>query len=989
MRWTNVVGKALVVVVGFALVPTTALGQSVVSGQVTDNTGGVLPGVTVEAASPALIGGSRLAVSDGQGRYAIIDLEPGLYAVTFRLPGFSTVIREGIDLPANFTATVDVELEVGALEETITVSGASPIVDVQQAQRMEVLDRSVLDSIVTARNTWTQAMLVAGVTMTGADVAGSNYVSDLLLEAHGADATHMTYTVDGMMVDTMLNDGRDQNYYQDQASQEISIQTSGGTAEVSSGGVLLNMIPKDGGNTFSGSGYLGGSNGAWQSDNFSQDLIDQGIQAVDSIDRIFDYGFTQGGPLLRDKLWFFTSWRLWGVWNPVTDTFLDDGTQFRDEDQIWSPVVRFTYQATQRNKITVHFDRQAKSRGPKLTANYPLVLNSAGSDPETARTWQDPGLPYGIAQAKWTSTISSRVLAEAGYSMSRTYVRYRAPFGVHQPRESDLWYERVRKQDLDTGQLWGASFDGLLQPIRHLAHGSVSYVTGSHNFKAGFQNSWGRDTRYQDINGDIDRVRYRSGVPDVVRVRNVPLVTDPRLKYDLGLYAQDAWTLDRLTVNAGIRFELLNSFVNTQSAPAGRFVGVRSFPRTDNVPNWSDVTPRLGLSYDLFGDAKTALKFSVGKYMTPHTTSFAIRFNPMAVATADVPWDDRDLGGLDLATNGDDIPQDNELDLAGRLPANFGERALDRFDPDIEREYNVETALGIQHELVQNVSVSAGWYHRAFHNFYTDDNLLRDFNHYRPVDIVSPLNGEVIPAWDLKDSASLRDVDVLVTNATEGRAQVYNGFELSLNARLPGGGTFIGSTTTQRIVTEHCDDLDDPNNLRFCDRGNLPSDYNSLPWRSDLKLAGSYPLPYDIQVSANFTSMPGRNKGDLVRIDEILPINWNISRGTRYTAAGCAGRPCTAGELVIPDMQLGSLVVPLVPAGTERFLPRQNMLSFGIRKIFQTRSVSYEASFELFNALNANTILAERSANFGTAAYAQPSQILLGRMPRLSVMIRW
>ena len=519
MRWTGVAKPALVVVVGFALAPTTALGQSVVSGQVTDNTGGVLPGVTVEAASPALIGGSRLAVSDGQGRYAIIDLEPGLYAVTFRLPGFSTVVREGIDLPSNFTATVDVELEVGALEETITVSGESPIVDVQQAQRMEVLNRDVLDSIVTARNTWTQAMLVAGVTMTGADVAGSNYVSDLLLEAHGADATHMTYTVDGMMVDTMLNDGRDQNYYQDQASQEISIQTSGGTAEVSS---------RRGAAQHDSQGRRQHVQRVRLPGRLERSLAER--QLLAGLDRSGHPGGRQhrpdlrlrlhaGGPVLRDKLWFFTSWRLWGVWSPVTDIFLDDGTQFRNEDQIWSPVLRFTYQATQRNKITVHVDRQAKSRGPKLTASYPLVLNSAGSDPETARTWQDPGLPYGIAQAKWTSTISSRVLAEAGYSMSRTYVRYRAPFGVNQPRESDLWYERVRKQDLDTGQLWGASYDGLLQPIRHLAHGSVSYVTGSHNFKGGFQNSWGRDTRYQDINGDIDRVRYRSGVPDVVRVR--------------------------------------------------------------------------------------------------------------------------------------------------------------------------------------------------------------------------------------------------------------------------------------------------------------------------------------------------------------------------------------------------------------------------------------------------------------------------------------
>ena len=992
MRWMWITRTAVILVVGLMLLPTTVLAQSIIAGRITDNTGGVLPGVTAEAASPDLIGGAQIAVSDGQGQYAIAGLVAGVYTVTFTLPGFSTVISEGVTVVSDSTQTVDVELTVGALEETITVSGESPVVDVQQAQRIEVLSRDVLDSIVTARNTWTQAMLVAGVTMTGPDVAGSNYVSDLLLEAHGSDATAMTYTVDGMMVDTMLNDGRDQNYYQDQASQEISIQTSGGTADVSSGGVLLNMIPRDGGNAYTGSGYIGGSNGAWQSSNFTDELVAAGIRATDSIDRIFDYGFTQGGPVIRDKLWFFTSWRLWGVWDPVMDIFHDDGTQYRRENQIWSPVLRFTYQMTPANKLSVHFDRQAKSRGPKLTAKFPLVLNSAGADPETARTWQDPGLPYGIGQIKWTSTVSSRVLVEAGYSMSRTYVRYMPPFGVRagdMERGSSDWYRHVRSRDLDTGQQWGATTDGRLEPIRHLVDGAVSYVTGSHNFKVGFQNGWGRDTRYQDRNGDINWVRYRSGVPDSVQPHNYPLWVDPRMKMDLGLYAQDSWTIDRLTLNGGFRYEKLNSYVNNQYAPAGRFVPVRNFKKIENVPNWVDFAPRFGLAYDLFGDARTAVKFSWGKYMTPHTLSFAQRFNPMAPASATIPWSDSDFGGATLATNGDGIPQDNELDLAGRLPSNFGERALERFDQNIRREYNVETAVSLQHELLTNVSINVGWYHRTFDNFYSDDNLLRSFADYRPVDIVSPYNGEVITAYDLISSTSLQNVDTMVTNATAGRAKVYNGYEVSLTARLPGGGTFIGSSTTQRIISEHCDDLDDPNNQRFCDRGNFPSMYKQLPFRSDLKLAASYPLPYDVQISANMTSMPGRNKGDLVRIDEILPINWNIGRKTRYTAANCATAACTAGELVIPNMQLGVLNIPLVPSGTERFLPRQTLLNMGIKKIFRTAAVSYETSFEIFNAMNASTVVSERSANYGTSAYGAPSGILLGRMPRLSVMIRW
>ena len=971
-----------------ALWPTAASAQSAIAGQVRDNTGAVLPGTTVEAASPALIEGSRTAVTNGQGQYSIINLRPGTYTVTFTLEGFGKVVRQNIELPANFTATVDAMMSVGALEETVTVSGQSPIVDVQQAERTQVLTRDVLDSIVTSRNTWTQASLVAGVTMTGTDVGGSRYVADLLLEAHGANGQHSTYTVNGMQVNTLINDGRDQNYFQDQANEQMAIQTSGGSAEVSAGGVRLNMIPKEGGNRFSGSAYAGLSPGDWQSDNFSQRLRDFGLQSINRVDRIFDYSATLGGPIIRNRIWFFQSWRYWGLYTPVADRFYDDGRPYRTEAYIWSPVIHVTSQLTPRNKLNVHFDRQGKYSGPKIEAKYPAVITGLGADPETAAGHQDGSTPYYVAQLKWTSPVDTRLLLEAGVSRTLTYVTLLPNPGVEAPVASPEWYRRVQKTDLDRGTTWNGGGMQLWRPYRNVVSGAAAYVTGSHTAKVGVQLNWGAEPRRYDANGHLVQVRYRSGVPDSVTVRNYPVHTNPRLNHDLGLYAQDQWTLDRLTINGGVRFEWLNSEVGEQTAPAGRFVGERHFAAVKNVPDWYDVSPRLGIAYDLFGNARTALKFSAGRYVTPHTTGFAQRFNPMALATVAIPWNDRDLAGRALATNGDDIAQDNEIDLS-RLPSNFGERQLEKFDPNIRREYNVELSASVQHALLPNMSVSAGYYRRTFHNEYRTDNLERDFDDYVPVQIVSPYNGEVITAYDLRNAAELSRVDVIVTNAGPDRAQVYNGFEVGIEARLPRGGTLIASSTTQRVRTNTCDVVDDPNELRFCDRFDVPAPYNGVPFRSDLKIAGSYTVPFGIQLSVKLTSMPGRTSGDLDRIDELLPIDWNISRATRYTAEDCAGRPCTPGALVVPGLVATSLVVPLVPAGTERFLERQNQVDFGIRKTFRVGRLEWQGQFDVFNALNADTVLNYRSDNFGTPVYAVPSEIVQGRLLRVGAQLRF
>ena len=998
MRRIGWIGTAVLTVL-LALSALPAAAQSAIAGRVRDNTGGVLPGATVEAASPALIEGVRSAVADGQGQFNIVGLRPGVYTVTFTMVGFGTVVREGIELPANFTATVDGTLNVGSLQESITVSGGTPLVDVRQASQTQVLSRSILDSIVTARNTWTQASLVAGVTMSGTDVGGTRATNDLLLEAHGASAVHTVYTVDGLIINTLRADGAEQMYYQDQSNEELAIQTSGGLAENQAGGVRLNMIPKEGGNRFSGGIYLGGSNGAWQADNFTQRLKDLELTSVGKAAKIWDYGVTIGGPIIKDRLWFHESIRDWGLHSPVADVITDDGKQYVSTGRVVSEVTRLTWKVSSRDKVGLYFDHQDKGSGPKFQATYPANPSPRGTDPETGSSWVEGGNPYWVWNAKWTSMLTNRFIVEAGFSQTGTFVNGHPQAGVQATAFTPEWYQRVRKTDLNLGTTWNAAAESYSPSRRQVVAGSALYVTGSHQVKVGSQMSFGDSRQTADLNGHLQQ-QYRSGVPDSIIAYNYSVGFDNRLKYDLGVFAQDSWTMNRLTANYGLRVDMLNSYVPAQDLEAGRFVGERRFAAVENAPDWGpSLSPRLGLAYDVFGNSRTALKFSVGKYVTPHTTSLAAQLNPLSLQSITIPWNDRDLAGRALPTSGDDIAQDNEIDLT-RLPTKFGERRLDRLDPDLKREYNIETALGVQHALSNRISVAAGWYRRSYKNQYVIDNELRDLSDYDTVRVVSPLNGEVFDVYNLRSVSEVSQINNLITNAGKDRAWVYNGFEFSVQTRLPGGGNFLASSVTQRALSNECDSMgtrygdtarqrEDPNNLRFCDRFNLPEQYGAVPFRSDLKLAGSYPIKWGIQVSAKFTSMPGRTADDIVRIDELLPITWNIARTTRYTAEQCAGRPCTAGALVVPNMTEAAILTPLAPAGTERFLERQNQLDFGLRKNITIRKMKWSLQFDLFNAANMDTIVGVRSNNFGTPAYRQPSAVVQGRIPRIGLQMNW
>jgi len=966
------IGFLLSMLVSSLLLPAAASAQSAFSGIVRDTTGAVMPGVTIEAASEVLIEKVRTAVSDDQGRYAIVDLRPGTYTVTFTLPGFSIFKRDGVELPANFTATINAELRVGALEETVTVTGASPVVDVKSTQKTTVLSREMLDSLPTGRNYAGLASLMPGVRMSNTDVGGNQQMEQIYMTVHGSRQTDTTLQVDGMSLNSLMNDGQVQAYYSDAANAEMSYQTSGVGADVSGGGVRINMIPKEGGNRLSGSAFIGGTDGSWQGSNVTDELRRRGLQQGAKVDLITDFNFSLGGPVKRDRLWFFATWRRIATNSIIANNFYKDGRPGIEDQWIQNQMVRLTWQVNPKNKFTIYHDRYPKFKGHEMAAL---------TDPDTAARRRNPfNALYYTAQAKWTSTMTSRLLLEAGFSTNVEYFTGKYQPGVEKPRNSPEWFTQIGKNDL----VLLTQYDGTITPSnatdpkKWVASTAASYVTGTHAFKTGIQWGFGDYVIDRDINGDLVQ-RYRDGRPDSVRIYNTPIRSHEFLNADLGVYAQDSWTLDRLTLNAGVRFEYFNGNIEQQDIDAGRFVPARHFDAVPDYPNWFDVTPRFGVAYDLFGDARTALKATFNKYMAGQTLGFPQRYNPLQLQQDDRTWSD---------LNGDNVAQENEIGPSNNRSFGLPVLAL-RPDPDIHREYDLEYSAGIQHEVRRGVSASAAWYRRGVYNMRRTQTTQFNRSNYTVVNVVSPLDGSVIPAYNL-DPAKNGLIDRIDSNSPDPdlRRMTYNGFEFGTTARF-SRGSLLGGWTFDRKVSVHCDELENWGNIpvgaftpttqnlnqpksdfHFCDQSKL-----GLPWLHEFKLSGTYLIPWGgFQANAAFQSYAGPP----------LATRWSIGRATRY-AADCKG-PCTPGALVIPNMTVATYVLDLVAPGAQ-YYGRQNQLDVGVRKFFRIQRYQFSAQADVFNVLNVSYVK-NQNVTVGSSL-GQPLDVLQPRLLRLAMQMKF
>src|SRR6185503_8104178 len=295
----------LVFVVLAIAAPTAVLaqtGQSAIAGVVRDATGAVLPGVTVEASSPVLIEKSRSAVTNEAGQYRVVDLRPGVYTVTFTLSGFTTVVREGIQLESNFVAPVNIEMTVGRVEQSVTVSGVSPIVDVQSSQRREVVNAEALATLPTGRSFVTMAGTVPGVLTGQFDVGGSTSMwQGGSLTVHGSLNVDSRTLIDGMIADAMFSGGQCSCVYDNEAqTQEIAVQISAGSAENQLSGVLVNRVPRTGGNMLSAEFLTNFSNSDLASQNLDDELFARGLTTAPELYKQYDINYTVAGPLIKD-----------------------------------------------------------------------------------------------------------------------------------------------------------------------------------------------------------------------------------------------------------------------------------------------------------------------------------------------------------------------------------------------------------------------------------------------------------------------------------------------------------------------------------------------------------------------------------------------------------------------------------------------------------------------------------------------------------------
>jgi hypothetical protein len=948
------------------LLPASLHAQSgsAIGGVVRDSSGGVLPGVTVEASSAVLIEKVRTAVTDGQGVYKIVDLRPGTYAVTFSIPGFSTVRREGVELTASFTATVNADMRVGALEETITVSGQASIVDVQNVVQQRVMTRDVIDSIpVGARSAASLGVLIPGVVTNNQDVGGSAF-SSAAIAIHGSRLQEQQQLYDGMYYNN--GQGRGGNFVaiatNDATVQEISLETAGLSAESELSGIRTNIIPKEGGNTLKGTLAGAFTNADLQSDNLSDDLIARGLVSVPRVNKVYDINPAIGGPIKEDRLWFYASIRNWaseqsvaGMYYNLTPTGRsytpDLSRQAENIERNGNQSLRLTWQVSPTNKINLQHQNAQQDR-PYY--NY-SCCNQFTYSPEA--TYASKSIPSYLSQVGWNSPMTSRLLFEAGAAFAnKDFATFLQP-GVDPSAPSYT--------ELSTNIRWGNYSGAFGHNSSHNfnARFSTSYVTGSHAAKVGLTFMRLSAHTTQDVVNDGVTLQLLQGQPRQVTVWATPLSLDEVTRANVGLFAQDQWTIRRLTLNAGLRFDYFNSYVPAQTVGPGPQVPNRNvtFDAVENVPDWKDVSPRIGVSYDLFGNGRTAVKASVGRYLEgPNLTSFTRAANPASAiqTTATRSWAD---------TNGDFVPQESELGPISSI--NFGQsRITTRYADDAltTRGDNWEASASLQHELLTGLSVNAGYFRRWYGNFRTTDNLEVTPADYSPFCVAAPVDSrlpggggyEVCGLYDVAPSRFGRmDNRITMSKNFGTQREVYDGVDFSVSARLPRGVVIQGGTSTGRTMTDDCFIVDSPQALLNC--------RTEPPFQTQVKLLGVYPLPGGFLASATFQSLPGPQ----------ITASYTVPNSI---IAPSLGRNLASG----PN---GTAVVPLIAPGT-LYGDRLNQLDLRGSKTFRLwgeRRV--QINVDLYNSLNAGAVLAHNNT-FG-GAWLRPTQLLQGRLLRFGAQL--
>jgi len=1037
------------VLTAILLLPHAASAQATIAGTVRDASAAVLPGVAVEVAGPSLIEKSRTVLTDASGLYRIPDVPPGTYVVTFTLTGFTTVKRDGLTVSGTGVVAVNAELRLGGLEETITVTGEAPLVDAQSTRRELVIKADTVNTLPITRGYGSVLATVPALNIGGVAGAGATtapITPDMMFfTAHGGDSSEGRVSVNGLTLAAPFGGGGTSTFTYDVANQaELQVVISGGLGEAENGGPSINMVPKSGGNRFNGQAFYSNAGDWSSSNNLDDQLRSYGLTQPPILRKNWDASASVGGPIKKDRLWFYGNVRNWGTSNVVDgivankyagdpshwDYAPDPSIEPRNVDGRSIYSIRLTGQATQRDRITFYQEHQQRCSGSTLKpggdgcraagANWVGQGRTFGADTGTPESW--PGyhnFPYNVTQVTWTSPLTSRTLLEAGFS--RFHYGF-ARFGQAPPDgQTDL--VAVTEQSGIYGRP-NLTYRGIFDPLDfayndneatpYTWRGTMSYVTGAHNMKVGYQGAYFISHAGRVANDTQMRYTFNNGVPISVSYYLAPRWDQHDRTSTLAFFAQDQWTLGRLTLQGALRYDRAESWAPAEgngTTQTSRFnLQTYSFDRTTSVRGYNDITPRVGLAYDLFGTGKTAVKVNLGKYVQAATADVIYTANNPAariVTRVGVGAGSPARGWTD--GNGNYVVDcdllnpalQNNLATGGDLCAALGGNNLNfgnanpnttTVNPDIlggwgVRPYDWQFGATVQHEVVPRVSVEAGYNRRWWGNFFVTDNVLTTAADYDVYGVVVPQHDNLPNAGTtaqfvaITPAASARGSQNYMTKETDygkARTSYWQGVDFTATARLSHGLTLQGGTSTGRGVRDNCEITAALPELLGTAR--VDSCRVVEAWATSFRGLASYTIPVvDVLVSASLRS--------LVTAPGVGVATNGASLAANYVVPNTVIQE-SLGRLPANALPTGTTTVNLLEPGQLYTLERMNLVDMRFAKIVRFGERRADVGVDLYNLFNTNFATAyQQTYEYRTngAAWLQPTSIAAPRLARVHV----
>jgi hypothetical protein len=932
-----------------AAVPATAQVQTgSITGSVADDSGAVLPGVSVSLSGERLIGGVQVRTTDASGTYRFDRLPPGAYVLKFELQGFKAVLREDIRVSATFTATVNVRLEVGQLQETITVTGESPIVDTKSNVQQTVMNQELLEGVPTGRDPWSVAKIIPGVQVSTYDVGGTQGMQQSGITSHGSSGDDKIFAIDGLNINWPGGGGGSTMVYYDQGMfEEVNFQTSAILAEVAVGGVFMNMVMKEGGTKWRGDAKYFWAGPDTQAENHETPELEAfrlpdgrpAFAGGNPVTKQYDFNLSGGGAARTDRVWLFLAYRDWRVDKLQLGAKNPDGTNAIDDNRIRNYSGKITWQVAPNHKVSYSHNYNNKQRFHRRSA--PIEEDRA--------TYIQDQFGYSLA-GKYTGVLGSRTIFESGLGYMH------GTFPLHYQKEVGPNDIRVEDTVRQTGSVAAPSnYDNPNSRIQF--DNTVSFTAtglgGTHALKAGVQFARQYFQERNSVNGDLI-IRFSDGRPNAAAIFNSPTTADSYIR-QMGYFVQDTWTIgQKLTLNLGFRYDTADGWIPAGDKPAGRFdqfvTGPLSIPRLDVVSQGIGVW-RTGVVYDIFGSGKTAAKLNLSRYGSNVGINRVTTVHPFNFTSGTRAWTDR---------NGDLTPQESELGAFSGFAANRN-RYADANGPDWP--YSDEVSAGIEHQLRRNLRVSAMYYRRTNRNQIGQRNVAVPSTAYsqQQVTVPGPPTGPG-GTFTFYNLSSAFFGGAFLENVFDNEAILdtdYNGVEFTAVKRFSDRWQLLAGLTLGKneggVVGG---DLNDPNNALVFPEGIVGNDS-----KYSIKVAGSYLVPWgDVMVS-----------GSLLR-----------NQGYPYTSSFSVTRT------VFPALTRASQSIPRLAArGDERY-PDVTLVDLRFSRPFRVgrdRAIHIEPLVEIFNIGNASTIVS-RTTGVGSR-YLFPTEILSPRIVRVGLSARF